>query len=261
MTTQLALGNAGWVLALMTGLWAWSVARRDVSIVDPWWSIAFLLVTSRTALVTGWGEGKSLLVGCVALWALRLAAHLGARSLRSREEDPRYQAFRRRFGPERYWWISFFQVFLLQGLLALVLSAPLQLAAAARPPDRLSATDLLGGAVFLVGFLFEAVADAQLSAHRGDPARRGGVLDTGLWRYSRHPNYFGEALVGWGLWLMAVDQPWGFAVVFAPAGLTFLLLRVSGVAMLEPMLLSSKPGYADYVRRTSAFLPRPPAPR
>jgi steroid 5-alpha reductase family enzyme len=243
----------------MTGLWAWSVARRDVSIVDPWWSIAFLLATVRTALLTGPGPGKMLLVACVLLWSLRLAAHLGLRSLRSREEDPRYQAFRRRFGPERYWWVSFFQVFLLQGLLALVLSAPLQLAAAAPPPDRVSATDTLGAAVLLVGFLFEAVADAQLGAHRRLFARHGTVLDTGLWRYSRHPNYFGEALVGWGLWLMAVDQPWGVALVFAPAGLTFLLLRVSGVAMLEPMLLSSKPGYADYVRRTSAFLPWPPA--
>lgn len=128
-------------------------------------------------------------------WALRLWLHLLARS-RGKSEDPRYTAFRQRLGPERYWWVSFFQVFLLQGCLALLISAPLQLAAAAPAPDPIRATSLAGLLLFLAGFAIEVVADAQLQAFRDDPARRGAVLESGLWRYSRHPNYFGEALCG-----------------------------------------------------------------
>jgi steroid 5-alpha reductase family enzyme len=258
VTLSLVLGNAALVLGTMTVLWLYSVARRDASVVDPWWSILFLLVTARTAWATGPSPAKALLLSCVALWSLRLAIHLGIRCRQAPAEDPRYRAFRERFGPDRYWWVSFFQVFLLQGILALILSAPLQWAAAAPPPDPVSAFGLAGLALFLAGFFFEAVGDAQLAAHRRDPAKRGTVLATGLWRYTRHPNYFGECLVGWGFWLMAMSRPAGAFLVFAPAGLTFLLLRVSGVSMLEPMLVRSKPGYGEYVLRTPAFFPGRP---
>ena len=193
----------------------------------------------------------------VAAWALRLWLHLLRRS-RGKPEDPRYAAFRERFGRERYWWFSFFQVFLLQGALVLVISAPLQLAAAAPAPDPIGVTSVLALGVFVVGFGIEAVADAQLQAFRDDPSRRGAVLDTGLWRLSRHPNYFGEALLGWGFWLAALTQPYGWATAFAPMLMTYLLVKVSGVAMLDAHLGATKPGYAEYIRRTSAFVPRPP---
>jgi steroid 5-alpha reductase family enzyme len=260
MTLSLLGTNAALVLALMTALWVVSIALRDVSIVDPWWSIGFLVVSAHTAYAVGITPAKLLLLAIVAVWAVRLWIHLLLRS-RGKPEDPRYQAFRRHFGAERYWWFSLFQVFLLQGVLVLVISAPLVVAGSARAPDPIGVPHLVGLALFVVGFVVEAVADAQLNAFRGDPQRRGGVLDTGLWRWSRHPNYFGEALLGWGFWFFALGQPFGWATVFAPALMTFLLLRVSGVTMLDAHMTKTKPGYADYVRRTSAFVPWPPAER
>jgi len=257
MSGSLVASSAALVLGLMTALWVASVLRRDASLVDPWWSISFLLIAANTALRTGLTPAKLLLLAMVAAWALRLWGYLLLRS-RGRPEDPRYAAFRERYGPHRYWWVSFFQVFLLQGTLALLISAPLQLAAAAPAPDPISAVDALGLLLFTAGFACEVVADGQLHAHRRDPARKGQVLDRGLWRYSRHPNYFGEALLWWGLWCCALDRPYGWPSALAPVLMTFLLLRVSGVPMMDAHLAKTRPGHADYVRRTSAFLPRPP---
>ena len=257
MTPTLLAQNAALVLGLMIVLWVISLVRRDASIVDPWWSMAFLLVTGHTASSTGLTPAKTLLLLMVAVWAIRLWLHLLLRS-RGKPEDPRYAAFRQRYGPARYWWISFFQVFVLQGCLVVLISAPLQLAAAARPPDPVTMTHLAALLVFTIGLVVEVVADAQLQAFRGDPARCGRVLDTGLWRFSRHPNYFGEAVLWWGLWLYGVGQPYGWASIVAPLGMTFLLVRVSGVAMLDAHLGATKPGYSDYVQRTSAFILRPP---
>lgn len=262
MSLALVAGNAALVLALMTVLWVVSIRLRDASLVDPWWSMAFLLVAANTALQAGLTPGKTLLLAAVAAWALRLFLHLLLRSL-GRPEDPRYAGFRAKYGPERYWWFSFFQVFLLQGALVVVISAPLQVAGAAVAPDPISITDLLGLALFAAGFGIEAVADAQLARYRkacasGGPGAPGPVLDTGLWRYSRHPNYFGEALLWWGFWIFALDAPWGWATVFAPALMTFLLVKVSGVAMLDAHMAANRPEYAGYMRRTSGFLPLPP---
>ncbi len=262
MTLDLLIGSGALVLALMTALWGVSVFRKDASVVDPWWSIGFLLVTAQTALRTGLTPGKTILLVLVGVWAIRLWFHLLSRS-RGKPEDPRYAAFRRKYGAGRYWWVSFFQVFLLQGFLIVLISAPLQLAAAAPGPDPVSVVDLAGLALFATGFLIEAVADAQLKAYRvardrGGPSAPGPVLETGLWRFSRHPNYFGEALLWWGFFLCALDQPMGWATLPAPALMTFLLVKVSGVAMLDAHLVATRPEYADYIRRTSAFVPRPP---
>lgn len=256
MSLSLFGWNVALVLVLMTALWVVSVRLRDASIVDPWWSMAFLLVTVHTALRTGVTPAKVLLLVVVGTWSLRLWLHLLLRS-RGKPEDPRYVSFRRRYGRDRYWWVSYFQVFLLQGCLVLLISAPLQLAAAAAPPGHISVIHWVGLVIFAGGFVFEAVADGQLQSFRRDPANGGKVLDTGLWRWSRHPNYFGEAVLWWGFWLLAMEQPLGWATALAPALMTFLLLRVSGVTMLDAHLKSSKPDYDDYVRRTSAFLPRP----
>ncbi|MFO0669889.1 MAG: DUF1295 domain-containing protein [Polyangiaceae bacterium] len=252
----LFIGNATWVLALVTALWLVSVRLKDASIVDPFWSILSLVVLVRTALVTGLTPGKVALLGLVTAWALRLFAHLLVRSL-GHAEDPRYAAFRQRFGPERYWWVSFFQVFVLQGALALVVSAPLFVAGAAAAPDVLAWNDVVGGAIALVGFVIEAVADATLRRFRRDPANKGRVLDHGLFARSRHPNYFGECLFAWGTWLMAIDVgALGLASALGPALMTFLLLRVSGVTMLDAHLAKTRPGYAAYMARTPAFFPR-----
>jgi steroid 5-alpha reductase family enzyme len=237
--SSLVASNAALVGALVTTLWVVSIPLRDVSIIDPWWSMGFLLVTVHTIVRTGWAPEKALLVGLVALWALRLWVHLLFRS-RGKPEDPRYAAFRRRFGAERYWWLSFFQVFLLQGVLVVVISAPLQVAASAPPPDPIAPLDIVGSAVVVAGFLFEAVADWQLS------------------RYTRHPNYFGEAVLGWGFWMFSLGHPYGWATALAPALMTFLLLKVSGVSLLDEHMKATKPGFAGYMRRTSGFVPRRP---
>lgn len=257
MTWELFEQNLVAVLALMTALWLVSVWKHDVSIVDPWWSMAFLLVTVQTIFVTGMTPGKRLLLGMVALWAYRLWLHLLIRG-RGQPEDPRYASFRQRFGAERYWWVSLFQVFTLQGLLAAVISLPLQFGAAAVRPDDLQWNDWVGAGLFLIGFLFEAIADTQLQTFRNDPANRGRVMDSGLWRYSRHPNYFGETLLWWGFWLCAVDASHGWTTFPAPVLMTFLLLRVSGVTLLDNHLRKTKPAYADYIARTSTFIPRRP---
>jgi steroid 5-alpha reductase family enzyme len=257
MTLSIALENAALVGAMAVALWLASVRLRDVSIVDPFWSLFFLVQTVNTARHGAWTPGKLLLVGCVAAWSLRLFAHLFRRCL-GKPEDPRYRAFRERFGPERYWWFSFFQVFLLQGVLAYVIAMPLVVAASAPEPDPIGWLDALGAIVFVVGFLFEALGDAQLDRFRRDPHSRGKVLDTGLFAWTRHPNYFGDALLWWGFGLMALDRPWGAVALAGPALMTFLLVRVSGVSLLDEHLSKTRPGYAEYIRRTSGFVPRRP---
>lgn len=256
MMASIFVGNAAWMLGLMTTLWLVSVRLRNASIVDPFWSIASLLVLVRTVLVTGATTGKLALLVLVGAWALRLFAHLLARSI-GHGEDPRYAAFRARFGRERYWWISFFQVFVLQGALALVVSLPLFVAGAAPPPDAIAWNDVAGGVIALLGLVVEAVADATLARFRRDPANKGKVLDHGLFARSRHPNYFGECVFAWGTWLMTIDRgALALASAFGPAIMTFLLLRVSGVTMLDAHLAKTKPGYAAYMARTPAFFPR-----
>lgn len=249
--------NAAAVGLLVVCLWLWSLVRRDVSIVDPWWSMGTLLI----AAVTGWGHAWSLdhivVFVVVALWAVRLWAYLGLRSI-GHPEDARYTAFRNQFGPQRYWWVSFFQVFLLQGFLMLVVSAPLQAIMRARADEGLPINVIVGAGLAFFGLVFEAVADAQLAAFKKIVTNRGKVLDSGLWRYSRHPNYFGEAVVAWGFWICALHVPGGTYTIFAPLIMTWLLLRVSGVTMLEKNLRRSKPAYADYEARTSTFVPWPP---
>lgn len=257
MPLPLLLSNASVVLAMTTLLWLVSVRLRDASIVDPWWSMLSLAVVVNTALRTGLGPKKVVLLVAVGLWAIRLWLHLLLRS-RGKPEDPRYAAFRTRYGADRYGWISLFQVFWLQGALSLVVSAPLQLAAAAPATRGLGLVDGLGLAVFLVGFALEAAADLQLQRFRNDPGSKGKVLDTGLFALSRHPNYFGETLVAWGLGALALSEPWGAVALVGPALMTFLLVRVSGVTMLDEYLTRTRPGYAEYVARTPAFLPRWP---
>jgi len=156
--------------------------------------------------------------------------------------------------------VSLFTVFLLQGAIMFVVSLPIQVAGAGSTPMRLGVWDGLGATLWLVGFAFETIGDAQLARFKTDPENRGAVMDRGLWRYTRHPNYFGDATLWWGLGLIGVAAPWGWAALAGPVVMTFMLVRVSGVAMLEKSIVERRPGYAEYVRRTSAFLPLPPKP-
>ena len=256
MILDLWQSNLFVVVALMSGLWIWSVIRKDVSVVDPWWSMGFLFITAHTLYSHPASQAKVLLCVLVAIWAFRLWGYLLWRS-RGEGEDSRYQAFRKKYG-EMYWLISLVQVFGLQGVLMLIISTPLQLAMAKPGPDQVMVNDLLGGLLVLVGLSFEAIGDAQLAQFKSDPDNEGEVMDQGLWRYTRHPNYFGECVLWWGFWLCASDAPYGIISVFSPLLMTFLLLRVSGVTMLEDSLKERKPKYQDYVERTSAFFPMPP---
>lgn len=258
--SQLILVNAVAVFSAMFLLWLLSLKIRDVSIVDIFWGPAFALVA-----LLGWqlGEGdaarRTLLAALTLAWGLRLGAWLALRNL-GHGEDPRYARWRERIDKAGgdFRWYSLPMVFGLQGLLVILVSLPVQAGQQAAPGKPLGALALLGTLVWLAGFLFEAVGDWQLRRFKADPANRGQVMDRGLWRYTRHPNYFGNACLWWGLWLVACDAPGLWWTAIGPALMTFMLLRVSGVSLLEESLSSSKPGYADYQRRTSAFLPWPP---
>ena len=245
--------DAGVIAGLMLALWLVSVRLRDASIVDPFWGFGFVVVGWTAALageLSGWGLVLALLT---TAWGLRLSIHLALRNL-GHGEDFRYQAMRKRF--PRFELTSLVIVFGLQGLLLWVVALPLQLAPAFEGGH--DAIGAVGAVVWAVGLAFETVGDAQLARFRADPGTSGRVLDTGLWHYTRHPNYFGDACVWWGLWLVALaaGAPWW--TVAGPILMTVLLRRVSGVTLLERSLAQRRPGYEEYVRRTSAFVPRPP---
>lgn len=234
------------------GLWVVSIPLRNASIVDPFWGPAYLLISLVWFFsLPGIPSARSLLVLlCVGAWALRLGLHLTVRAL-GKPEDPRYAAMRARNG-RGWWWRSLFWVFLLQAALVWGIASPLFVAI--RSSSGLGLLDAIGVLLFGTGLAFEAIGDAQLTAFRADPANRGQVLDSGLWRYTRHPNYFGDALLWWGFGLFGVAAGAWWTLI-GPALMTFLLLRVSGVAMLEEGMEERRPGYAEYVRRTSAFFP------
>jgi steroid 5-alpha reductase family enzyme len=242
------------IAALAVIAWALCTARRNVGLVDVFWSLFFLLATAVYAtLAQPAGPRTPLLIALVAAWALRLALHLGVRNWNA-PEDRRYQAIRARNEPY-FEWKSLYLVFGLQGLLAWLISAPLAAAVTSTAP--LSPLDAVGALVATLGLLFEAVADAQLARFRRDPRNAGQVLDSGLWRWSRHPNYFGECCVWAGFWLIALAAGAAWTV-FSPLLMTLLLLRVSGVTLLERDIGERRPAYRDYVGRTSAFVPRRP---
>jgi steroid 5-alpha reductase family enzyme len=206
------------------------------------------------------GEGgdparRNLILVCVAAWGLRLGAYLAWRNL-GHGEDPRYQAMRRHWG-DRFPRVSLFTVFWLQGALMWFVSLPVQ-AVAVSSGGALGALDFFGAGLVALGLFFETVGDLQLARFRADPANEGRVMDRGLWRYTRHPNYFGDFCVWWGLYAIAASTTLGPWTLLSPALMTFLLLRVSGVALLERSIGRRRPGYADYAARTSAFVPLPP---
>jgi steroid 5-alpha reductase family enzyme len=243
------------VVAVMVPTWLLSLALRDASIADVAWGLVFVAI-AWGAYAAGPGQEAMLVAaGAVSVWGLRLSAHIGIRN-RGHGEDRRYTAMRDR-RPGTFWLWSLFGVFLLQGAIALVVSLPLQSLASDAGADA-SLWTWVGLAVAIVGYGFEAIGDAQLSAFKGDPASKGKVMDRGLWRYTRHPNYFGDALFWWGIWLVAVGSGAALWTLIGPALMTFLLVRISGVRMLESDIAERRPEYAAYIRRTSAFIPRLP---
>jgi steroid 5-alpha reductase family enzyme len=251
---QVALAGLLAVFVYMAVLWLLSLWKRDSSLADIFWGPGFVLLAAVYALAAeGYPARQLLVLLLVSVWGLRLALRIFRRN-RGHGEDPRYQKWRAAAGAN-YWWVSFFQVFALQGLLMFVISAPLLAAQFSPQPARLGLFDALGAALWAVGFFFEAVGDWQLDRFKANPANRGQVLNSGLWATTRHPNYFGDAMLWWGYFFIALGTPGGLWTVFAPALMTWLLVRVSGVALVEQDIAERRPGYREYAQSTSAFVP------
>jgi steroid 5-alpha reductase family enzyme len=241
------------ILGLMILLWLLSLALRNASIVDIFWGTGFVIVAWAAFVFTpdGFLPRKLLLAALVTIWGLRLSIHILRRNW-GKPEDFRYQAWRNQHG-RKWWWYSFFQVFLLQGVLLTIVAAPLLAAQLSPTPARLGVLDFIALPLWAIGFFFEAVGDWQLKRFRSDPANKGRVLDRGVWRYTRHPNYFGDSAQWWAYYLIAASAG-GWWTIFSPILMTTLLLRVSGVSLLEKTL-DSRPGYKEYSERTSEFIP------
>lgn len=235
-------------------LWLLSLRLRDVSIVDIAWGPVFSVVPALALLRGGASSARQLVVLALLLaWGLRLGVHLFVRNS-GHGEDYRYAQMRQAHG-KRFAWLSLFMVFSLQALLVFIISIPVQLVFASGAPTTFTSSDLFACVVVLTGLGFESVSDWQLTRFRREPANRGKVLDTGLWRYSRHPNYFGDAVVWWGLGLLGSAS--GPSAWIGPVVMTVLLLRVSGVTLLEKTIVERRPEYAAYIANTSAFIPLP----
>ena len=253
--------NAGVIVALFVLAWAICVAMRDCTPVDSLWGLGMGLVAVSTFLQTGGGTPRRVvLTGICVAWSLRLGGYMLWR-WRDHGPDRRYVRMMDKAKVERGWgygYAAFRLVFLLQMPLLWLVCLPVQLGQVADQPANLGPIGLAGAVIAVLGLIFETVADAQLVSFRKNPANEGAVMDKGLWRYTRHPNYFGDACVWWGLWLVAAETQLGLFAIVGPAYLVFTLTRWSGMPTVEGRMRRRKPAYEDYARRTSAFIPWPP---
>jgi steroid 5-alpha reductase family enzyme len=240
------------IYVYMTGAFVLAMVRKDNSLADIVYGVGFILVAVLTlALRSDFAARQILATVLVTLWGLRLAIHITIRN-RGRGEDPRYKKWRDEWG--RYFAVrSFLQVFMLQGTVILLIVLPVIIINTTGNTETLWSM-VLGTLIWVVGFFFEAVGDYQLYRFVSNPDNRGKVMSSGLWRYTRHPNYFGEITMWWGVFIIASTVPWGWIGVIGPLTITYLLLRVSGIPMLEKMF-EGNPEFEAYKKRTSAFFP------
>jgi steroid 5-alpha reductase family enzyme len=242
------------VISFFLIIWAVSLRLKNASIVDIFWGIGFVLLNAFYFVETGdFTTRKMIILVLVTLWGLRLSIHIFLRN-RGKGEDFRYQNFRKHYGEKRYWWVSCFQVFLLQGVLVWLISVPLLAVHYYSAGNELEILDYLSIFIWLIGFTYEAGGDFQLAKFKSNPANKGKVLQTGFWKYTRHPNYFGDAAVWWSYGLFSIASG-SYLPLLGPIIMTYLIVKVSGVSLLEKSLKNSKPQYAEYENRTSAFLP------
>lgn len=242
------------IIFLMTLLWLVSIPLKNVSIVDIFWGVGFIVINSYLFFcVESYDTRQTLLLFLVTIWGLRLSIYLIYRN-RGKGEDFRYAAFRKYYGDHRYWWISYFQTFLLQGILMWMVALPLAGVHLSDKVAPFSLWDYLGVIMWIIGMIFEAGGDYQLARFKNNPANRGKVLKTGLWRYTRHPNYFGDAAIWWGYGLICIGAQ-EYWYVLGSLLMTILIVKVSGVALLEKTLKDQKPEYLDYAQKTSPFFP------
>jgi steroid 5-alpha reductase family enzyme len=253
--TRVLLLSGGAVLVYMTGWFIVAQIRGRNDLADVAWGLGFILAAGVSLVAAGSYTPRGLMVsGLVMVWGVRLALHIHSRN-RSRGEDPRYRKWREEWGR---WFVlrSFLQVFMLQGVLLVLVAMPV-IFINVSPTTPIIWLDFLGVGVWLTGFSFEAIGDWQLLRFIRNPANRGRLMTGGLWRYTRHPNYFGEVTLWWGIWLLALSLSAGWLTIIGPLTITILILKVSGIPMLEKPYLE-RADFKEYRRRTSAFFPLPP---
>jgi steroid 5-alpha reductase family enzyme len=253
MTLGATLGYAALAIFIyMTGFFVLAVVRKKNDIADIAWGMGFIVVDVVTLALNGAVTPRRLAVlALVVIWGVRLAVYITLRN-RGKPEDYRYAKWREDWG--RSWLIrSYLQVFLLQGLFMWLISLPISIVNA-NDEGGFGFLAVLGILVWIVGFLFESIGDHQMDVFRSNPANKGQIITTGLWRYTRHPNYFGEVTQWWGVWLVALGAPLGWLGIIGPLTITILLLKVSGVPLLEART-EGRPGWAEYKARTSVFMP------
>ena len=242
------------IMAFMFVVWLLSLLKKDASIVDGFWGLGFVLIAWITFfLANGYSGRRWLITILTTIWGLRLATHIFWRHW-GHEEDKRYQKWRANHG-ERFWIVSLYLVFGLQSLLLWIISLVVQIGQMAPMPSRLIWLDWLGAAFWLLGFFLEAVGDWQLLHFKSQSQNAGKIMNKGLWKYTRHPNYFGEAVLWWGLFLMTLTTAAHAWTIISPLLITGLLLKVSGVSLLETTILETRPEYREYMQHTNAFIP------
>jgi steroid 5-alpha reductase family enzyme len=250
--------NFGLLVAMMIVLWAISIALADVTFIDSFWALGFVFVASATYFTTpAAGPHKDALLIITAVWGARLGGYLLWR-WRREGPDGRYVAMMKRAGGNPHL-TSLRKVFLFQAVLLFCVSLPVQLGQLGALPETLGWVARIGVGLAVIGIVFESVGDNQLAKFKANSNNKGRVLDTGLWRFTRHPNYFGDLCVWWGLFLIAAETPIGLFAVLGPALLTWILLRYSGAALLERRMKRSRTGYDEYKARTSRIIPWPPS--
>lgn len=237
-----------------------ALVMRKNDLADVLWGPAFpitvfIAVMSSQLSFDALGLRAQLILLLLTVWAIRLFFHVGLRNLSTKEEDVRYGNWRKAWG-QTWMWRSYLQVFVLQPVILYVFLTS-SLLAVSTSAESMSVLAWLGVGVWIVGFVFESVGDEQLRRFKADKANKGKLMTSGLWSWTRHPNYFGEITLWWGIWLMVVDLPYGYLTVISPIGVTLLILKVSGVSMLED-LMRTRPGFAEYAAKTPRFFPRPP---
>jgi steroid 5-alpha reductase family enzyme len=254
MTFSIYISGLYAILVLAALTWLASVIKRDVSIVDSMWSVMiFASAFVYSSSVAPYWNRSSLVLTLALLWALRLTLYITWRSW-GEPEDARYQAIRRKYEPH-FALKSLGIIFVFQALLAWIISMPLWVALTV--PFEYNMFDILAVALWMIGMMFESVGDWQLARFKANPANRGKVMNHGLWRYTRHPNYFGECLIWWGFFLFVIPTGAWWSIL-SPALLTFLLLKFSGVTMIEETIVDRRPAYREYIVSTNAFIPGPP---
>jgi steroid 5-alpha reductase family enzyme len=252
--TVILLINFSAVIAMMMAGWFISLLYRNVTIVDSLWGLGFVIIAWITYFLSdGYVVRKTLIAVFVTLWGLRLCIYLSMRNW-GKGEDPRYGVWRKESG-ERFWIVSLFKVFILQAVFMWFISLSPQFGQISATPNQLTWLDIMGASIWAIGFFFETIGDWQLAHFKTNPENKGKVMDKGLWAYSRHPNYFGECLVWWGLFLISFSSPGNWWTIISPIIVTIVLLKMTGIPLTEKTIGDKRPGYREYIARTNAFIP------